>query len=116
MKSLKYQHKNLASGRWEEFCFLEQLVNIGGEVERAIRWRNRDNKEYAKLAFFRSLELIDLTLASNLTPSQRKEVARVREAWVDFFAYDNIYNTTAESWQKYFMQFLIKLRVGSERH
>lgn len=107
-----YQHKNLAGGQWNKLSFLEQLSNIGSEVERAIKWKGKNNKEYADLAFYRSLELIDLTLNSKLTAPQLKEIARTREAWVDFFAYDNIYNSTAQSWQKYFMQFLIRLKMN----
>lgn len=31
-----YQHQQLASGRWAKMPFLEQMANIGSEVERAI--------------------------------------------------------------------------------
>ena len=58
-----YQHKSLASGKWKEFSSFEQMANIGSEVERAVKWENRGNLEYSRLAFERALELVDLTAA-----------------------------------------------------
>ena len=56
-----YQHKNLAAGKWFEFSFFKQMANVGSEVERAIKWREK-NKEYSQSAFERCLELLDLTI------------------------------------------------------
>ena len=33
-------HKDLAGGRWFEFSLLEQMANIGSEVERAMELFN----------------------------------------------------------------------------
>lgn len=33
---LKYQHQDLANGRWFELNFIEQMANVGSEVERAM--------------------------------------------------------------------------------
>jgi hypothetical protein len=35
---VNFIHKELAAGRWLEFSFMEQMANIGSEVERAIKW------------------------------------------------------------------------------
>ena len=105
------QHSNLSQTKWNKLSFLEKMGNIGSEVCRAIKWKEKQNKKYAELAFLRSLELIDLSLNSTLTYSQLRELARSREAWVDFFYYDNQYNTTAEQWTKYFDQLLMALRL-----
>ena len=59
---MNYQHKDLAAGRWSQLSFLEQMANIGSEVERALNWRIKNNVDYAQKAFERALELIDLTL------------------------------------------------------
>ena len=32
---MTYQHAGLAAGRWKELPFVEQMANIGSEVERA---------------------------------------------------------------------------------
>ena len=59
---MSYQHKDLAAGRWGQLSFIEQMANIGSEVERALNWRIKKNTDYAQKAFERALELIDLTL------------------------------------------------------
>jgi hypothetical protein len=63
---MSYQHKNLAAGRWHQLSFLEQMANIGSEVERALNWRRKNNPTYSQRAFERALELIDLTLADGI--------------------------------------------------
>ena len=98
-------HKSLAAGRWFKFSLIEQLANIGCDVERTIQWRRRGNLEYSRQAFERALELIDLTVADPKNRKRLREVLRTREALVDFFVYDNEYNTTEEIWHNYFFAF-----------
>jgi len=102
---MAYQHKNLALGDWRKLPFLAQMANLGSEVIRAIRWRAKGNKDYARSAFERSLELFDLTVADQKNINRLKEVLRAREIWVDFFAYDNIYHSTDRQWERYFLAF-----------
>ena len=97
------QHKKQSQGDWHKRPFLEQIANIGSEVYRAINWRKKNNEEYAELAFERSLELFDLSKGSKLLYSEYKELLRMREIWVDYFKYDNVYNSTEEDINKYFM-------------
>ncbi len=97
------QHKKQSEGIWQSKCFFEQMANIGSEVYRAINWRNKGNEEYSQIAFLRSLELFDLSKESKLTISQFRELTRMREIWVDFFKYDNQYNSTEDQINKYFM-------------
>lgn len=98
-------HKGLAPERWYRFSLMEQLANIGSDVLRAMSWKNRTNIEYAQAAFERSLELFDLTVSDPKNRKRLKEVLRAREAWVDYFAYDNVYGTSDDFWQNYFNQF-----------
>lgn len=102
---MAYQHKNLAQGGWQKLNFLKQMANIGSEVGRALNWRAKNKEDYAQNAFERSLELFDLTVADPKNVSRLSEVLRARECWVDFFAYDNIYNSTKKQWEKYFLAF-----------
>ncbi len=81
-------HKNLTLDRWCKFSLLEQLANVGTDVERA-------------------LELLDLTIAD---PKHRgkgslKELTRTGEMLIDYFVYDNEYGSTDEFWQEYFFAF-----------
>jgi hypothetical protein len=98
-------HTDLTQDRWNKFTFFEQMANVGSEVERAIKWKNKENKEYSSLAFERALELLDLTIADNKNTKRLKEIARVREALADYFAFDNEYKSTDKSWQNYFYAF-----------
>jgi len=104
------QHKKQSEGNWQSKPYLEQMANIGSEVYRAINWRNKGNEEYAHLAFNRSLELFDLSKESKLTSSQYRELTRMREIWIDYFKYENEYNSTQENINKYFMYLTIAFK------
>jgi hypothetical protein len=86
------------------------MANIGSEVERTISWRRKGRPEISARAFERALELIDLTIADAKNRSRLKELLRVREAISDHFYFDNFYQSTPESWQRYFRSFLIAAR------
>jgi hypothetical protein len=107
------QHKDLAAGRWNELPFLERMASIGGEVERALGWRAKNNIEYSMKAFERALELIDLTLAHPERLSRLKEIARMREALVDYFFGTNEFKSTEASWRRYFSHFTYAVRRNS---
>lgn len=98
-------HKDRAAERWFEFSLEEQLANVGMDIERTIQWKNKGNLDYSKGAFYRALDLLHLTIADPKNKGRLKEIVRSREALIDHFMYDNIYNTSDESWQKYFYQF-----------
>lgn len=100
---MKY-HKDLTSSRWNKFNLFEQMANIGSEVFRAISWKKKDIK-LSQLSFERALELFDLTINDNKNRKSLKEICRAREIWADYFAGDNEYQSTDESWQKYFYAF-----------
>lgn len=107
---MSQQHKELASGRWKELSFVEQMANIGGEVERALNWRAKQDLDYSRRAFERALELIDLTLDNITGMARLKELARMREAIVDFFAGSNQFGSTEASWRIYFFYFTYAAR------
>ena len=107
---MSYQHKNLAAGRWKELPLVERMANIGGEVERALSWREKGNAEYSRRAFERALELIDLSLECSQCGSHLKEIARMREALVDYFHGVNEFKSTESSWRKYFSHFTCATR------
>ena len=99
------QHKELAAGRWGEMSFCEQMANIGSEISRALNWRKKNNDAYCQKAIYRALELLDLTLSSVKTFSRYKELARLREAIVDYFYGTNQFSSSEILWRKYFDHF-----------
>ena len=107
---MNYQYKNLAAGKWSKMSFIEQMANIGSELERAINWKRKHNDVYFQRAFERCLELIDLTLDNTKLFSRLKELARIREAIVDYFLGSNQFKFTDESLKKYFLYFTFALR------
>lgn len=109
---MEYQHKNLAGGVWQRLSFFEQMANIGSEIERAIKWKNKGNAEYSRMAFDRALELIDLTIDNEKSKSRLKELSRVREMLADHFVFDNEYSSTDKSWQNYFYAFNFVARIN----
>jgi hypothetical protein len=105
-------HKELAEGRWAGFSLCAQLANVGSEVERALNWERKGNARYTELAFHRALELIDLTLGDPKHRGRRREIARTREALVDYFACGNSYRSTEAQWRNYFRCFAYAARLG----
>jgi len=104
------QHTQLAEGRWFQMSFFDQMANIGSEVERALNWKTKNNTAYTQKAFVRALELIDLTLEDRKNHRRLRELARVREAIVDYFSGNNDFNSTEASWKNYFLNFAYAAR------
>lgn len=98
-------HKDLAAGRWFELSLMEQLANVGSEIERTILWKKKGNLEYSQKAFERGLELLDLTISDPKNKLRLREITRAREALVDHFVFDNEYASTDEIWHNYFYSF-----------
>ncbi len=107
---MNYQHRDLAAGKWNLLSLAEQMANIGSEVERTISWKAKGRLDLSSRAFDRAIELLDLTNADVKNRTRLKELLRVREALADCFVYDNIYQSSPESWQRYFRCFLMAVR------
>jgi len=103
-------HKGLTTKQWFSKSIFEQMANIGSEVERTIKWRDKD-KKYFQMAFERCLELIDLTASDPKNKNRLKEILRSRETLVDYFIGKNIYRSTDKLWQNYFYGFNYAARV-----
>ncbi|MBU1326797.1 hypothetical protein KKB64_01065 [Patescibacteria group bacterium] len=87
------------------------MANIGSEVERALKWKEKRNNTYSLLAFHRALELVDLTLALPYPLPKLRELSRTREALVDYFAGDNHYHSSDVLWQKYIFAFTLAAQM-----
>lgn len=105
-------HAELAAGRWRGLSLLEQMANIGSEVERAIRGREQGKPERALRAAYRTLELFDLSLDDPKLHGRLREIARAREVFADFFFGENTAHSTEEWWRKYFLEFAVAARKG----
>jgi hypothetical protein len=85
----------------------EQLGNVGSEVSRTLKWRNR-NPELAQRSLARALELIDLTLDDPRhrgSVARLRELCRVREVLLDYVVGSNLHGSTEATLQRYFDAF-----------
>ena len=107
-------HKGLEDGRWFTLSLVEQMANVGCDVDRAIRWKNKGDMENSDKAFERALELLYLTIADKKNRKRLKELCRVKFAVADYFKGDNLFGFTDESLHKYFFNFnyMAALRRG----
>lgn len=104
-------HPSLAAGRWRTLSLLEQLGNVGSEVDRALRAHAQGRHDRFDRALDRALELFDLTAADpRWTLSQRREILRAREQFCRVFYDDTAEPDLASYLSKYFLQFAVAAR------
>jgi hypothetical protein len=109
-------HANLAAGRWQSLSLVEQLANVGSEVERAIRAHEAGRAERRDAAVNRGLELFDLTAADKRwRGSRRREILRAREEFCALFWGDSVQPGAAASLSRYFLHFAVAARRVSGR-
>ncbi len=102
------QHKELADGRWQEMSLCEQMANIGSEVSRTIKWKEKNNPNQSQKAFERALELIDITLTTNPRKTAIIELCRLRESLCDEFYKTELKGLSELN--KYLFQFALATR------
>lgn len=105
------KHANLAAGRWFELSLKEQLGNVGSEVNRALRFKDKDMTAFDN-AVERALELLDLTISDVRWRGRLKELLRAREMFCAALYPDNDFNSTLEDIDKYFFQFALAARLS----
>lgn len=106
---MKYQHQNLADGKWNQLSLAAQLGNIGSETSRALNWRGK-NKENFENAIWRALELIDLTIADPRWRWRLKEIVRLREVLCDTVFGDQEYGDNLKGINNYLFNFAVLSR------
>ena len=105
------QHKGLYE-QWKTYSLPFQMGNIGSEVSRALKNRNKPNRFQG--CFDRALELFDFTidsLAEQQRPGALREVCRAREEFCDYFN-GNTFHTDPEKMQRYYDQFAFLANKG----
>lgn len=101
---MKILHQELASGKWQQLTLCEQLGNIGSEVNRALRWKDKNQKNFEN-AVSRALELFDLTLEDLRWRGRLREIARAREVFLDAVSGGKEYKSSLEEMERYFFHF-----------
>lgn len=102
---MSFQHRELAGVRWQQLSLVEQLANVGSEVERALSWRRRNHPENSRMALDRALELLHFTISDPRHQGRRRELTRLREVLLDDFLGGNSFGSTDGAWSRYFGWF-----------
>ncbi len=102
--------------QWERFSLVEQLANVGSEVERAIRAHATGHTVRFDNALGRALSLFDMTATDpRWAGHRRREVLRAREEFCRlFFEADPPFNS-AEGLRRYFLAFGVLARGRAAR-
>lgn len=91
---------------------MQQLGNIGSDVERAFRAHEQGDADRFRNAFDRTLELIDLTVQDPRRKKRLKELLRTREVLCDYFFGSNVYSIIPALLQKDFLNYGVAARSG----
>jgi hypothetical protein len=97
--------------QWDRFSLVEQLANIGSDVERTIRAHDAGNTERFNNALARTLMLFDLTASDQRWAGhRRREVLRAREEFCRLFFDTNPPIGSAAGLRRYFLAFGVAAR------
>ena len=97
--------------QWGRFSLVEQLANVGSEVERTIRAHAQRQDSRFDGALARALALFDLTARdTRWSGPRRREVLRAREEFCRLFFDSTVAADSAETLQRYFLAFGIAAR------
>ncbi|MCY3944382.1 MAG: hypothetical protein OXG18_11585 [Gemmatimonadetes bacterium] len=114
-------HKRAAMGAWARLELVEQLGNVGSEVERTIAAHRAGRTNRFESALARALELFDLTASDPRWHGHRcREILRAREEFCRLFFDADIPAESAEGLRRYFFGFayaarMLHYRRSSER-
>ena len=98
--------------RWFEMPVYEQISNIGGEVARAIRYKNRGEMQKACNFCDKAIEFWEKSKRDPKNKHRLGEFNCAIDELEDFFKGDNIYNTSDEILRKYYDAFLWRMEAG----
>jgi hypothetical protein len=97
--------------RWERFSLVEQLANVGSEVERAIRAHNTGHTVRFDNALGRALSLFDMTATDpRWAGHRRREVLRAREEFCRLFFEAHPPLGSMDGLRRYFLAFGVAAR------
>lgn len=102
---MQKMHETATKNHWFELSTFEQLAYIGCDIEVAINSRKNGYSEWCDNAIKRALELLELTIIDLQNTHRLKEIEIVKMLVMDDFYGNNEYQSTDESWIKYFACF-----------
>lgn len=97
---------------WSKMNLIQQLGNIGSEVGRAAKWKDRDAGRFY-LAVEKALELIDLTIRDKRWGNKIREIILAKEIFADAVLGGHEYKSSLPDVERYFMQFAMLASRGN---
>ena len=101
--------------KWFEIDVGIQLANVGGEINRAIRWKNRGDDKKMVNFYNKAMEFMELTMQDPKNSHRLGELSEARYELEDFLYGGNTYQNTDESIMKYYDAFLRTPYTGRGR-
>lgn len=93
-------------GRWNSMTIQEQISNIGSEVLRADRWKQKGNMERMRSYFDTAISFLCLSIRDPKNEAGKNELNLCIDELADYFIGENIWGTTSETLRKYYNAFL----------
>ena len=92
------------SERWNKMCISEQILNIGGEVQRALDRKNRNERELSEKYLAKAIDWIELTKQDPKNRGRIEEMSIVEDELKDYFGNNN-YKNDDDSLMSYWNSF-----------
>jgi len=90
---------------------IEQMANVGSEVDRSVRAHASGNAARFDHALARALDLFDLTAAdARWAGPRRREILRAREEFCRLFFDPQVRSDSAVGLSAYFLRFAVAAR------
>ena len=93
---------------WYAMPIHVQIANIGSEVARAIRWKERDPQK-AKNFCNKAIEFWEIVKSDPKNQRRWDEIDAAIEELRDYFLGENVYQTTSEVLTHYYDAFLYRV-------
>ena len=92
--------------RWNSMSFQDQISNIGSEVLRADRWKQKGNIKRMRAYYDVAISFLSLSIIDPKNAAKRSELNRCIDELEDYFVGENSRGTTSEKLREYYDTFL----------
>ena len=94
----------MTSARWNQMCISEQILNVGGEIQRAVDRKAKNDNDLAGKYLEKALEWIKLTKEDPKNINRIEEINTVEDELLDYFG-ENNYKNDKDSIMTYWNSF-----------
>lgn len=77
------EHSDLTPERWARFSRCEQVLQIGAEMQRGLKWLRPDRSVQLRACYERAMQLVALTIKVQENNNLRRELTLFQSLLVD---------------------------------